>query len=120
MTGEDVFNVTVGEESVYGFSVMDEKDNFTVEVMGELPEGAALEGNGGGEYTYRWNLQAVTNATDVSTLEFVATDSAGASSLLSPQLIVCPCANGGECTLDGIINTMASVIIMNCNCPEGG
>ncbi len=104
---------------MYNFSVVDEGDTFTVEVVGGLPEGAVLEDNGGGEYTFRWTLQMVANRSDILALEFLATDSGGAVSVLSPQLVVCPCANGGECTMDGILNTAVTVLILNCYCPEG-
>ena len=119
MTGETVFDVTVGQRAVYTFTVVDEGDTFTVEVVGGIPKGATFEDNGEGEYTFSWNLEVVTNRSDVPALRFRATDSGGAVSLLTPQLVVCPCTNGGECTRRGILNTILSVLIMNCICPEG-
>ena len=118
MTGESVFNVTVGQRAVYTFTVVDE-DTFTVEVVGGIPEGATFEDNGEGEYTFSWNLEVITNRSDVPALSFRATDSGGAVSLLTPQLVVCPCTNDGECTLRGILNTALPVLILNCICPEG-
>ena len=111
--------MTVGQKAVYNFTVIDEGDTFAVEVVGEIPDGATLQDNGEGEYTFCWNLEVVTNRLDVSTLSFRATDAGGAVSLLTPQLVVCPCTNDGECTLRGILNTVVPVLIMNCICPEG-
>ena len=111
--------MTVGREAVYTFTVEDQGDTFTVEVVGGLPEEATLEDIGGGEYTFRWNLDVVTNRSDVPALNFRATGSGGAVSLLTPQLVVCACANGGVCTLSGILNTAVTVLVMNCVCPEG-
>ena len=119
ITGESVFNVTVGQKAVYNFTVVDEGDTFTVEVVGGIPEGAIFEDNGEGGYTFSWNLEVITNRSDVPALSFRATDSGGAVSLLTPQLVVCPCTNDGECTLRGILNTALPVLIMNCICPEG-
>ena len=148
MTGESVFNMTVGQRAVYTFTVVDEGDTFTVEavggipegssfedngegeglrewdtftveVVGGIPEGASFEDNGEGEYTFSWNLEVVTNRSDVPALSFQATDSGGAVSLLTPQLVVCPCTNDGECTRRGILNTALPVLILNCICPEG-
>ena len=111
--------MTVGQNAVYTFTVVDEGDTFTVEVAGEIPEGATFEDNSFGEYTFSWNLEVVTNRSDVPALRFRATDSGGAVSLLTPQLVVCPCTNDGECTRRGILNTALPVLIMNCICPEG-
>jgi len=119
ITGESVFDVTVGQNAVYTFTVVDEGDTFTVEVVGEIPEGASFEDNGEGEYTFSWNLEVVTNRSGVPALSFRANDSGGAVSLLTPQLVVCPCTNDGECTRRGILNTALPVLIMNCICPEG-
>ena len=111
--------MTVGQRAVYNFTVVDEEDTFTVEVVGEIPEGATFEDSGEGDYTFSWNLEVVTNRSDVPALSFQANDSAGAVSLLTPQLVVCPCTNDGECTLRGILNTALPVLVMNCICPEG-
>ena len=116
MTGDSTFSVTLGQESVYAFTVVDE-GNFTVEVVEGLPQGATLEDNGGGEYTFRWTLTSTSGS--INPLSFQAVDGEGAASLLSPQLEACLCANGGECTLDGVLDTALPVVIMNCNCPEG-
>ena len=113
--------MTVGQRAVYTFTVVDEGDTFTVEAVGEIPKGATFEDNGEGsrEYTFSWNLEVITNRSDVPALSFRATDSGGAVSLLTPQLVVCPCTNDGECTLRGILNTALPVLIMNCICPGG-
>ena len=109
----------MGQKAVYNFTVVDEGDTFTVEVEGGIPQEASFEDNGEGEYTFSWNLEVVANRSDVPALSFQATDSGGAVSLLTPQVVVCPCTNDGECTLRGILNTAIPVLIMNCICPEG-
>ncbi len=50
------------------------QDHFLTNTGLVMGERAALdhEDNGGGEYTYRWNLQTATNATDFSALELRA------------------------------------------------
>ncbi len=103
-------------ESVYTFTVVDKEYSFVVEVVGGLPEGAALERDEKGMYIFRWNLDSVSNA---QTVAFQARNSEGAASLLSPQLEVCACVGGGNCTLDGVLNTTAAFIVMNCDCPNG-
>ena len=119
ITGERAFNVTVGQKAAYIFTVVDEGDTFTVEVVGGIPKGASFEDNGEGEYTFSWNLEVITNRLDVPVLSIRATDSGGAASLLTPQLVVCACINDGECTQREILNTAVPVLIMNCICPEG-
>ena len=88
-----------------------------MEVVEGLPQGATLEDNGGGEYTFRWTLTNTSGS--INPLSFMAVDGEGAVSLLSPQLEACLCANGGECTLDGVLDTALSVVIMNWYCTEG-
>ena len=111
--------MTVGQKAVYTFIVVDEGDTFTVEVVGEIPEGAIFEDNGGGKYSFSWNLEVITNRSNIRALSFQATDSGSAVSLLTPQLVVCACDNGGQCTLRGILNSILPVLIMKCICPEG-
>jgi hypothetical protein len=51
-------------------------------------------------------------------LAFVANDSQGASSIFTPNVEVCACVNGGNCTKDGLLSSDAT-IVLNCVCPEG-
>lgn len=89
-------------------------DNITLAVLGGFPPKSTLENLGEGEYVFRWNLQEVTTKP----LVFVATDSKGASSTYVPIVEVCACANGGNCTREGLLSDNAT-IVLNCMCPEG-
>ena len=116
MSGDPILRVTVGEPSTYQLRVEDEGDELDVSVEGGLPDGATLTDNGGGDYSFRWTPAEAIEYP----LTFVAVDGEGASAKLKPQVQVCGCVNGGECTLDGIFNlVMASSVVMNCDCPEG-
>lgn len=116
ITGDGTFRVTVGQEAIYNFTVVDGEYSFTVEVVGGLPVGAALEDRGGGMYYFIWNLASVE---DVQSAEFLACNTEGACSMLMPQLEVCACMNEGNCSLDGVLNTTTPVVLLNCFCPDG-
>lgn len=114
MTGHSTVRVTVGIEFVYNFSVIETKgDNFTVEVAGGLPSNSALSDDGNGNYTFRWLLLEPTTFE----LTFTATDSKGAASSLNPNVEVCACKNGGNCTTFG--QGLGSTLIMSCDCHQG-
>ena len=115
ITGESVFRVTVGQQTQYTFTVTDPGDTFIVGVIGGLPISSELINQGEGVVAFVWALQQPTNMS----LTFFARDSLNASSTLSPRLEVCACANGGECTLDGVLSTDDNTVIMNCLCTEG-
>ena len=117
MEGESVFRVTVGKPATYSFKVKDEGDEFTVLVEEGLPPEATLSDDAAGVYSLHWTSESPTEQP----LTFVAMDDAGATAKLKPQVQVCGCVNGGECTVDGIFNLeLLSSVVMNCNCPEGG
>lgn len=109
-----MFSVKVGQESVFFITVIDPGDNFTLTILEGLPPNSVLESADGEEYIFRWNLQQIT--TDP--LVFIANDSKGASSTFIPIVEICACANGGNCTRDGLLSNNATVIL-NCICPEG-
>ena len=115
MTGGSVLRVTVGQQAQYTFTVTDPGDTFTVGVLGGLPINSDLIRQGEGVFTFLWTLQQPTNIS----LTFFARDSFNASSTLSPRVEVCACANGGECTLEGLLSTDDTTVIMNCICTEG-
>ena len=116
MTGSDTLRVTVGQEAVYQFTVIDDSgDNFTVEMIGGLPPSSTLTDEGEGSYTFRWTLQEPT----IFELVFTAVDSEGAASALTPLVEVCACINGGDCTLSGKPFNESSTVIMNCVCTKG-
>ena len=94
--------------------VVDPGDEFTLNIEGGLPEDSVLEEVTEEEYVFRWNLQQVTTEP----LVFVANDTRGAASVFIPTVEVCSCSNGGRCTLDGVLNSNATVV-MNCLCTDG-
>ena len=107
------FRVNLGKKSVFVINVIDPGDNFTLKLEGELPRSSILENAGDGEYTFTWNLTETTDRT----LEFVANDTRGAATVFIPRVEVCPCQNGGICTLNGIVTDDATVV-MNCQCND--
>ena len=115
ITGPENFELFLHHEAIYNFTVFDEGDTFILTVNASAPDGSFLVELGNGKYSYHWTVQDIGNFS----LSIVATDSAGTSSLLVPQLIVCACVNGGQCTLDGVLDTMASIVIQACTCPQG-
>ena len=114
ISADAVFNIRLGQESTFTIIVKDPGDNFTLTVLGGLPSNSVLEYKGEGEYIFRWTLQETT----AEPLIFSANDSKGASSTFVPIVEVCACANGGNCTRDGLLSSNATVIL-NCVCPEG-
>ena len=115
ISGNGIFTVRVGQNNSYYFTVQDPGDNITVSVVGGLPTNAFLEESNEGHYTLRWSPTETSNAT----LTLLATDSLGALSTLTPRVHVCACFNGGNCTLEGVISTDNSTIVLNCDCTEG-
>lgn len=111
-SGNQIFNITVGIENIYTFDVEDSDDNFTVTVN---PNEGQLVDNGNGMYTFHWMVSTIP----IKAVVFRAEDARGAVVLLSPQLHVCSCFNGGLCTLDGVSILSSLVINMTCLCTEG-
>lgn len=110
-----MFNVTVGMENNYNILVEDVMDNVTVTIQGGLPEGSRLERNGPGAYVFSWTPSIPPNTS----LTFVARDTVGAEAILLPALLVCHCFNGGECSLNDIINPRQFLYNLDCACTEG-
>ena len=109
-----MFNVTVGVENIYTFTVTD-LNGFTVTVNGGgMPQGALLLDDGDGTYTFRWTPETIPT----SDLSFIVEDDLGATTLHSPILHVCACFNGGVCTLEGI-STDQLIRNLTCTCTEG-
>ena len=115
INGPTTFQVNIGEESIYTFNATDEGDTFIVTVMGGLPEGSALEEDGG-IYMFRWTLM---DPNIVISLAFLATDSEGASASLNPRVEICNCQNNGNCTVGGVENLDNTTILLNCECLDG-
>ena len=114
ITGDEIFNVTVGMENMYTFHVED-TGNFTVEIEGGAPENSQLEDNGGGMYTFRWT----PSQTPTSAVTFTAVDNLDEATMLSPIHHVCTCFNGGQCTLEGVPSSNQLIIPLTCLCTNG-
>ena len=114
ISGNSTFIVAVEQVSIYDFTVEDIDDNITVGVVGGLSYDATLVGYKGA-YTFSWTIPKVDNVS----LTFFAMDSFNATSILSVQLQVCACRNGGNCTSTGLSYIEAQSIIMRCDCPKG-
>ena len=113
---------TVGEESVYTFTVTSDSQNIIVIILHEgeetLPSGVQLNDPDGDSYTITWTP---SDNTSVLNLTIVAMDPnfENISSFFDPVVQLCACENGGNCTTDGLLDTDFSFIILNCECPEG-
>ena len=83
-------------------------------MVGGIPYDAKLIGLKG---AYTFNL--TTSKMENISLTFFAVDSLNATSILSVQLQICACRNGGNCTLIGLSNRDAQSIVMKCDCPKG-
>ena len=68
-----------------------------------------------GAYKFSWTIPKVDNVS----LTFFAIDSFNSTSILSVQLQICACRNGGNCTSTGLSNIDAQSIVMRCDCPKG-
>ena len=107
--------MTIGEASQYQFNVSDDRDIFNVSVVGGLPANTELTRNEN-VFTLTWEL---ANSQNSRALSFVAYDDLDARASLDPQIQVCACENGGNCTLNGILNSEVNPIILNCECDPG-
>ena len=113
---------TVGEESVYTFTVSSDSQNINVIILHEgeetLPSGVLLNNPDGDSYTITWTP---ADNTSVLSLTIVAVDPnlENISSIFNPVVQLCACENGGNCTTDGLLDTDFSFIVLNCECPEG-
>ena len=116
LQGEDIFTVNTGMEAVYRFNATDD-DDFSVSTMDGVPANGNLVQNGS-DLSFTFTIPfAMQNLADFS-LGFSAVDSEGATSSLQPQLQICACVNG-NCTIEGVTDTGANTIVLNCECPEG-
>ena len=113
---------TVGEESVYTFTVSSDSENINVIILHEgeetLPSGVQLNNPDGDSWTITWTP---ADNTSVLNMTIVAMDlnMNNISSIFNPVVQLCACENGGNCTTDGLLANDFSFIILNCNCQEG-
>ena len=119
LEGSTTFMITVGQPSVYTFTVTDDSDDVMPMIEMGLPPNAELV-NDGNTYTLTWLLMS-SDLTDFNrTIRITARDSLNASSLLVPQIQICACnSEGGNCTLEGLIDIIANPLILNCECGLG-
>ena len=85
-------NVTYGEVYTTSLNVTDPNAGDSITVTADsIPTGASLDPT---SYQFTWNVSSYTNIT----IQILATDSKGATSIYSPtQVLMCYCANGGVC-----------------------
>ena len=124
ITAPETFMATVGEESVYTFTVSSDSENINVIILHEgeetLPSGVQLNNPDGNSWTITW-APADHDNTSVLNLTVVAVDRnfRNVSSFFNPVVQLCACINEGNCTINGLLNIDYSFIILNCECPGG-
>ena len=113
---------TVGEESVYTFTVSSDSENINVIILHEgeeiLPSGVQLNNPDGGNWTITWTP---ADNSSVLNLTIIAVDLSvnNIPSTFNPVVQLCACENGGNCTTDGLLANDFSFVVLNCECPEG-
>ncbi|RDD39041.1 Mucin-like protein, partial [Trichoplax sp. H2] len=110
ISGLTSYNVTFGETFVTVLNVTDQNqgDTITVDVVNR-PEGAQFDTQ---TYTFTWNVSTYQNIS----FKFVATDSKGATSELSPQIIMCYCPNNGVCDYAAEMVNIDNIDQVECIC----
>ena len=93
---------------------------FTLMVEGGLPDNATLH-NDGSSYTLTWMLaRSPQQLFDFNqTIQIIARDELNATSLIVPQIQICACGEGGNCTSEGVLNASVNPLILDCECSEG-
>ena len=113
---------TVGEESVYTFTVSSDSENINVIILHEgeetLPSGVQLNNPDGDSWTITWTPADSTSALNL-TIVAVDLNMNNISSFFNPVVQLCACENGGNCTTDGLPVNDFSYITLNCDCPAG-
>ena len=98
---------------------MDDGDDVMPMIEMGLPPNAELV-NDGNTFNLTWLLMSSDLIDFNRTIRITARDSLNASSLLVPQIQICACnSEGGNCTLDGLIDIIANPLILNCQCGLG-
>ncbi|XP_064384249.1 uncharacterized protein LOC135333252 isoform X3 [Halichondria panicea] len=113
ISANPTLKVTIGVEAIFDLKVNDSNgDAFSLHVQSTaLPGRWTLNNVTATDYIFRWSLFEVTSEQ----LVFVSTDSGGSSSTFIPRVEICACVNGGNCTLSGVRNGNAT-LVMNCYC----
>ena len=97
---------------MYNFTVT-ATQQFNITVIGNLQ--GNLTTYGGGLYSFSTNYTNAINAT----VTLLANDTLGSASVLTPQLQICGCLNGGICTQGGILDVNQNPLFLNCQCSKG-
>lgn len=116
---------------MYVMNITDPGDTINVTVNGNLPAGYTLNSTDS-IYTLTFTI---TSIMENLMFTVVASDPMGASSAIQPQVIlivlqfvivfwilkvrICGCQNGGNCTIEGVVNTSSNPLIFLCDCTEG-
>ena len=122
ITAPETFMATVGKESIYTFTVSSDSENINVVILHEgeetLPSGVQLNNADGDSWTITWTPADNTAALH---LIIVATDLnfENISSVFKPVVHLCACINGGNCTINGLLNIDYNFMLLNCECPGG-
>ena len=105
-------NVTLNETTEFYVTATDpDNDTVTLDIE-ELPQGATFNATTG---HFSWTPVNATNMT----LEFIATDTKNASTVLTVVINMCQCQNGGECDFTEYIGDDSGVFrVVGCNCSE--
>eukprot|EP00118_Oscarella_pearsei_P011047 m.71118 g.71118 ORF g.71118 m.71118 type:complete len:1682 (+) comp35728_c0_seq1:100-5145(+) len=118
ITGNDTIRAYVNVTSVYEFDVSDPNDTVTVSLTGLLPPASAYNlSRNGSKYHFTWTPSGLTSVD----LQFVATDSLGATSLLNPLVRLCPCRLELNATCSDVDETDENIrfVIQSCSCGPG-
>ncbi|EDV26971.1 uncharacterized protein TRIADDRAFT_54443 [Trichoplax adhaerens] len=110
ISGLTTFNVTYGQIFHTRFNVTDKNqdDILTVQII-DAPDNSYFDTVA---YTFTWN---VSNYQNIS-FKFVATDSKGARSEFTPQIILCYCPNNGTCDYTVETARINNIDVVECVC----
>lgn len=110
ISGLESYNVTFGQVFMTQLNVTDANtgDNVTVTLVNP-PAGASFDNM---TMIFTWNVSTYDNIT----IKFVATDSKGASSELSPSITMCYCANNSTCDYDAEAIVVNDITQIACSC----
>ena len=97
------FNITASSSKGY---------NITFGISGMLPSGITFN-NGSSNGSFTWNVASA----DPASLTFIATDSKGKSSSMTPIIKMCNCTRNGQCMFNATVGE--SFAIAPCNCSAG-
>lgn len=113
MTVPSSINVTVG--SVASFTVNARSPNsysINYTLTGNVPSGISFP-NGSNNGSFKWNVMSANPVL----LTFIATDSRGKSSSLTPVVNMCNCSNNTQCMWNSAVGEAFAIV--PCRCPAG-